>query len=66
MTKKNGLDREMILGYGLAAILSACSIIFAVLLFFGWDISECDSTKLVTAFSVLAGGIWGILLCRNC
>lgn len=66
MTEKRRIDREMIIVCAVVAILSAIGIIFAVILFFGWDVTECNSTVLVSLFSVLTGSIWGILLCRNC
>lgn len=66
MSHKKTLDKEMILGCGIVALLGAVSIIFAIALYFGWDITQCDSTKMITSFFVLAGSIWGILLCRNC
>ena len=34
--------------------------------FMDLDLLKCNSTILVAVFSVLTGGIWGILLCRNC
>ena len=66
MTEKRRIDRETIIVCALIAMLAAVGIIFAVILFFGWDLTECDSTKMVSLFSVLAGSISGILLCRNC
>ena len=42
------------------------SIIFSVALWMDLDLLKCNSTILVAVFSVLTGGIWGILLCRNC
>lgn len=63
---KKGLDREMIVVCGLVALLVTISIIFSVALWMEIDLSKCNSTILVTIFSVLTGGIWGILLCRNC
>lgn len=66
MTEKRRIDREMIIVCAVVAILSAIGIIFAVVLFLGWDVTECNSTMLVSLFSVLTGSIWGILLCRNC
>ena len=65
-TKKKGLDREMILVCGLAAMLASVAIVFGFVLLFGLDLAKSDSTLLVSVFSVLTGGIWGILLCRNC
>jgi hypothetical protein len=64
--KKHKLDREMILSCGLAALIAAVGIIFCGICLFSIDLGECDSTALVTTFFVLSGGIWGILLCRNC
>ncbi len=66
MTEKKHLDREGILICGLIAVLASVSVIFMVFTYFEWDITSCDPTKLVTWFFVLAGSIWGILLCRNC
>lgn len=66
MAHKKILDKEMILGCGIVALFASVSVIFAIVLYFGWDITQCDSTKMVTSFFVLAGSIWGILLCRNC
>lgn len=63
---KKSLDREMIVVCGLVALLVTISIIFSVALWMEIDLSKCNSTILVTIFSVLTGGIWGILLCRNC
>lgn len=65
-TKKKGLDREMIVVCGLVALLVSISIIFSVALWMDLDLLKCNSTILVAVFSVLTGGIWGILLCRNC
>ena len=65
-SKKKGLDREMIVVCGLAALLISISIIFSVALWMNLDLLKCNSTILVAVFSVLTGGIWGILLCRNC
>ena len=65
-SKKKGLDREMIVVCGLVALLVTISIIFSVALWMEIDLSKCNSTILMTIFSVLTGGIWGILLCRNC
>ena len=66
MESHKGLDREMIVVCGLVALLVTISIIFSVALWMEIDLSKCNSTILVTIFSVLTGGIWGILLCRNC
>lgn len=66
MVKKNGLDKEMIIGYAVFAMLTALSIIFIVLIYFSIDLKECSGGVLVSAFSVLTGFIWGILLIRNC
>ena len=64
--KQRKLDPEMIVGCAVVAVLVAVSIIFLYVLYFDLDLRQCDSTKLVSAFSVLSGGIWGILLIRNC
>ena len=66
MAHKKILDKEMILGCGIVALLEYVSVIFAMVLYIGWDITRCDSTIIFTSFFVLAGSIWGILLCRNC
>lgn len=66
MTEKGRLDKETIVVCAIIAMLAALGIVFAVIIFFGWDLTQCDSTLLVSVFSVLAGSIWGILLCRNC
>ena len=39
---------------------------YSVALWMDLDLLKCNSTILVAVFSVLTGGIWGILLCRNC
>ena len=66
MTEKQRIDREMIVVCAIIGMVSALGIIFGVLVFFGWDVTECNSTLLVSIFFALAGSIWGILLCRNC
>lgn len=66
MKTNKGLDREMILICGLVALLISISVIFAIMVWFELDFSQCDSTFLVSSFSVLTGGIWGALLCKNC
>jgi uncharacterized membrane protein len=64
--KRHKLDQEMIISCGVAALIAAIGIIFAVIGLLSIDLGDCDSTALVTIFFVLSGGIWGILLCRNC
>ncbi len=63
---KKGLNQEMILLYGLCALLISISIIFTVAIWSSIDLTACNSTFLVGIFSILTGGIWGFLLCRNC
>ena len=65
-SKKKGFDRELIGGCGWVAGLGAVSFIFWVALWMDLDLLKCNSTILVAVFSVLTGGIWGKLLCRNC
>ena len=66
MKDKKRIDREMVIVCAVVAMLAALGIVFGVIVFFGWDLQECNSTLLVSGFSVLTGSIWGILLCRNC
>ncbi len=65
-TKKRGLDKETIIACALIAIAESIGIIFLGLVVLGVDINDCNSTILLGAYSLLTGGIWGILLCRNC
>ncbi|SDB32831.1 hypothetical protein SAMN02910298_01578 [Pseudobutyrivibrio sp. YE44] len=59
------LDKELILSFGALALLFAVGILFFVLFAFDINIGE-NITKIVGSYSGLSGGIWLLLLCRNC
>lgn len=59
-------NRETIFCCGIMALMYGGGILFLVLGFLGIDLGDCNSTLLVILFFALSGGIWGILLCRNC
>ena len=65
-TRNRKLDQETIIICGLMAAVAALGILFFPIVLLGIDVTQCNSTMLVAIFSVLTGGIWGILLCRNC
>lgn len=65
-TKNKGLDREMIIGCAIVAMLISISLIFLVVLYYEIDLASINKGSFVGLFSVLTGGIWGILLIRNC
>lgn len=65
-TQKTGLDREMIIGYGVISFVAATAIIFFGMFFFNVDARSCNTGALVAVYSTLSGVIWGVLLCRNC
>ena len=59
------LDRELILSFGVLALLFAVGILFLFLFLFDVNIAE-HLTGIVGSYSGLSGGIWLLLLCRNC
>ena len=63
--KKRGLDKELIVSFGTLALLFGLGILFFVLFIFDIDITM-NLTGFVRSYSGLSGGIWLILLCRNC
>ncbi|MBQ1604680.1 MAG: hypothetical protein II765_06695 [Lachnospiraceae bacterium] len=65
-TRRCRIDRDMIIGCAIMALLGSVGIIFSILFVFGIDLQECNMTFLTTIFFSLAFMIWGILLCRNC
>lgn len=65
-TRRCGIDRDMIIGCAIMALLGSVGIIFSILFVFAIDLQECNMTLLTAAFFSLAFMIWGILLCRNC
>lgn len=65
-TKKNRLDKETVIICALMAMAAAVGVIFVPIVMLGIDVMRCNSTMLVAIYSVAAGSIWGILLCRNC
>ncbi|MCR5144453.1 MAG: hypothetical protein K6B67_04005 [Lachnospiraceae bacterium] len=64
--KKSALDRDMIIGCAIMAMLASAGIIFSILFIFAISLQDCNMTYLITCFFVLGGILWGILLCRNC
>ena len=63
--KKKGLDKDLIVSFATLAMLFAFGILFFVLFIFDIDITK-NLTGVVGSYSGLSGGIWLILLCRNC
>ncbi len=63
--KNNKLDKELILSFGVLALLFAMGILFFILFAFNIDIGA-NLTKILGSYSGLSGGIWLVLLCRNC
>lgn len=63
MRKK--LDRELIVSFAVMALMFAVGILFLVLFILDIDISE-HMAGVVGSYSGLSGGIWLLLLCRNC
>ncbi|MBP5324623.1 MAG: hypothetical protein J6Y86_03930 [Pseudobutyrivibrio sp.] len=63
--KKRGLDKGLIVSFGTLALLFAVGILFFVLFIFDIDVTE-NLTSVVGSYSGLSGGIWLILLLRNC
>ncbi|MBR5637441.1 MAG: hypothetical protein IKW81_10985 [Pseudobutyrivibrio sp.] len=63
MRKK--LDKDLIISFGALALLFAVGIIFLFLFIFDINIGE-HLAGVVGSYSGLSGGIWLLLLCRNC
>ena len=63
MRKK--LDKELIVSFGVLALLFAVGILFLFLFLFDINIGE-HMAGIVGSYSGLSGGIWLVLLCRNC
>ena len=64
--KKNGLDKELIIILGVISLVVSLGIIFFGLFFLGVDVYTCDKGGLIGIYSLITGGLWGVLLCRNC
>jgi hypothetical protein len=62
---KRGLDKELIISLGSLALLFGVGIIFLILFIFDVDIPS-HQAEIVGSYSGLSGGIWLLLLCRNC
>ena len=59
------LDKELIISFGLLALLFAVGILFLFLFIFDINVGE-HMTGVIGSYSGLSGGIWLFLLCRNC
>lgn len=59
------LDKELIVSFGALALLFAVGILFLFLFIFDVDIAE-NLAGIVGSYSGISGGIWLLLLCRNC
>ena len=64
--KEKGIRQGNDRGVWLGGAFGIDQHFFSVALWMDLDLLKCNSTILVAVFSVLTGGIWGILLCRNC
>lgn len=62
---KRRLDKELIISFGIMALAFALGIVFLIMSIFGIDLAE-HITGIVGSYSGLSGGIWLLLLCRNC
>ena len=63
--KKKGLDKSLIISFGMLSLLLAVGVLFFLLFLFNVDIAE-HVAGIVGSYSGLSGGIWLFLLCRNC
>lgn len=62
---KKRLDRDMIISFGVLALLFSVGILFFFLFVLDINIAE-HIAGIVGSYSGLSGGIWLLLLCRNC
>ncbi|MCR5195502.1 MAG: hypothetical protein K6D38_04235 [Pseudobutyrivibrio sp.] len=62
---KRRLDKELIISLGALALLFSVGILFFILFIFNINIGD-NLTGIVGSYSGLSGGIWLVLLCRNC
>ena len=63
--KKRRLDKEMIISFGMLALLFSVGILFFLLFVLDVNITE-HIAGVIGSYSGLSGGIWLLLLCRNC
>ena len=64
--KKRGLDRELILGYGIMAFIAAVGLLFMFMFFMGIDATTCNKLGLLSIYCILTMIIWVFLLMINC
>ncbi len=62
---KRKLDKELIVSLGTLALMFSVGILFFFLFVFDIDIAA-NLSKIIGSYSGLSGGIWLLLLCRNC
>ena len=66
MKDKKGLNKGMILYFGLISMVFATGILFFVMTFLRIDIASWGLGSFMAALLSLSTLSWVILLCRNC
>ena len=63
---KKNIDREMILVYGVIALIASVGLVFFILFMLGIDATACSLFSLLTIYCIVSAFIWALLLFRNC